>query len=150
MMLQIQYYYKGCSTMISNELLDNVWIIIWIIQLCVFHAFILTLVQLHSWQPGIQNPYRGTVVWQVPESVDIPITLFKVPHSYAGSFTSPAARALSCLKVSPFGLWPSGSHRGRVWRQGLDGDRWRCEFTTRLLVEKRYVQLWICLADLWL
>uniref|UniRef100_A0A8C5FI40 EH domain binding protein 1 like 1 n=1 Tax=Gadus morhua TaxID=8049 RepID=A0A8C5FI40_GADMO len=38
--------------------------------------------KLHSWQPGIQNPYRGTVVWQVPESVDIPITLFKVPHSY--------------------------------------------------------------------
>ncbi|CAL8377099.1 unnamed protein product, partial [Boreogadus saida] len=35
--------------------------------------------KLHSWQPGIQNPYRGTVVWQVPESVDIPITLFKDP-----------------------------------------------------------------------
>ncbi|XP_056431659.1 EH domain-binding protein 1-like protein 1 isoform X7 [Gadus chalcogrammus] len=35
--------------------------------------------KLHSWHPGIQNPYRGTVVWQVPESVDIPITLFKDP-----------------------------------------------------------------------
>ncbi|KAJ3585329.1 hypothetical protein NHX12_014050 [Muraenolepis orangiensis] len=35
--------------------------------------------KLHSWQPGIQNPYRGQVVWQVPESVDIAVTLFKEP-----------------------------------------------------------------------
>ncbi|KAF7648663.1 hypothetical protein LDENG_00153410, partial [Lucifuga dentata] len=33
--------------------------------------------KLHSWQPGIKNPYRGLVVWQVPESVDISVTLFK-------------------------------------------------------------------------
>ncbi|XP_035531313.1 EH domain-binding protein 1-like [Morone saxatilis] len=34
--------------------------------------------KLHSWQPGIKNPYRGLVVWQVPESLDITVTLFKV------------------------------------------------------------------------
>ncbi|KAG7280435.1 hypothetical protein CRUP_028175 [Coryphaenoides rupestris] len=33
--------------------------------------------KLHSWQPGIQNPYRGLVVWQVLESTDIDVTLFK-------------------------------------------------------------------------
>lgn len=32
----------------------------------------------HSWQPGIQNPYRGTVVWMVPENVDISVTLYRV------------------------------------------------------------------------
>ncbi|KAM4612220.1 EH domain-binding protein 1 [Polymixia lowei] len=35
--------------------------------------------KLHGWQPGIKNPYRGLVVWQVPESVDIAVTLFKEP-----------------------------------------------------------------------
>lgn len=35
--------------------------------------------KLHSWQPGIQNPYRGLVVWQVPESLDVTVTLFKEP-----------------------------------------------------------------------
>ncbi|XP_071400183.1 EH domain-binding protein 1 isoform X2 [Centroberyx affinis] len=35
--------------------------------------------KLHGWQPGIKNPYRGLVVWQVPESVDISVTLFKEP-----------------------------------------------------------------------
>ncbi|XP_075943294.1 EH domain-binding protein 1-like protein 1 isoform X14 [Anarhichas minor] len=35
--------------------------------------------KLHSWQPGIKNPYRGLVLWQVPESLDITITLFKEP-----------------------------------------------------------------------
>ncbi|XP_061755417.1 EH domain-binding protein 1-like protein 1 isoform X2 [Nerophis ophidion] len=33
--------------------------------------------KLHSWQPGIKNPYRGTVLWQVPENMDISVTLFK-------------------------------------------------------------------------
>ncbi|XP_033954408.1 EH domain-binding protein 1 isoform X3 [Pseudochaenichthys georgianus] len=33
--------------------------------------------KLHSWQPGIKNPYRGMVVWPVPENVDISVTLFK-------------------------------------------------------------------------
>ncbi|CAN9509823.1 unnamed protein product [Ophioblennius macclurei] len=33
--------------------------------------------KLHGWQPGIKNPYRGLVVWQVPESLDITVTLFK-------------------------------------------------------------------------
>ncbi|XP_036843643.1 EH domain-binding protein 1-like protein 1 isoform X10 [Oncorhynchus mykiss] len=35
--------------------------------------------KLHGWQPGIKNPYRGTVVWQVPENLDINVTLFKEP-----------------------------------------------------------------------
>nr|XP_019955746.1 PREDICTED: uncharacterized protein LOC109637663 isoform X7 [Paralichthys olivaceus] len=35
--------------------------------------------KLHSWQPGIQNPYRGLVIWQVPESLDVTVTLFKEP-----------------------------------------------------------------------
>ncbi|XP_045153099.1 EH domain-binding protein 1-like protein 1 [Echinops telfairi] len=34
----------------------------------------------HSWQPGIQNPYRGTVVWLVPENVDVAVTLYRDPH----------------------------------------------------------------------
>lgn len=38
----------------------------------------LFVVQLHSWQPGIKNPYRGMVVWPVPENIDISVTLFKV------------------------------------------------------------------------
>ncbi|XP_056156209.1 EH domain-binding protein 1 [Lampris incognitus] len=37
--------------------------------------------KLHGWQPGIKNPYRGLVVWQVPESVDITVTLFKDPNA---------------------------------------------------------------------
>ncbi|XP_016330270.1 uncharacterized protein LOC107679270 isoform X1 [Sinocyclocheilus anshuiensis] len=37
--------------------------------------------KLHGWQPGIKNPYRGTVVWQVPESMDITVTLFKDPNA---------------------------------------------------------------------
>uniref|UniRef100_A0A096LWJ9 EH domain binding protein 1 like 1 n=1 Tax=Poecilia formosa TaxID=48698 RepID=A0A096LWJ9_POEFO len=35
--------------------------------------------KLHSWQPGIKNPYRGLVIWQVPESLNITVTLFKEP-----------------------------------------------------------------------
>ncbi|KAJ8246772.1 hypothetical protein GJAV_G00255240 [Gymnothorax javanicus] len=35
--------------------------------------------KLHGWQPGIHNPYRGMVMWQAPESVDITVTLFKDP-----------------------------------------------------------------------
>ncbi|KAM6983445.1 uncharacterized protein ehbp1l1b [Tautogolabrus adspersus] len=33
--------------------------------------------KLHSWQPGIKNPYRGKVEWPVPENIDISVTLFK-------------------------------------------------------------------------
>ncbi|MBN3314006.1 UFO kinase, partial [Atractosteus spatula] len=35
----------------------------------------------HGWQPGIKNPYRGMVVWPVPENVDITVTLYKDPHA---------------------------------------------------------------------
>nr|XP_019945114.1 PREDICTED: contactin-associated protein-like 4 [Paralichthys olivaceus] len=31
----------------------------------------------HGWQPGIKNPYRGVVVWPVPENIEITVTLFK-------------------------------------------------------------------------
>ncbi|XP_057176769.1 uncharacterized protein ehbp1l1b isoform X11 [Triplophysa rosa] len=37
--------------------------------------------KLHAWQPGIKNPYRGMVVWPVPENVDITVTLFRDPHA---------------------------------------------------------------------
>jgi len=36
------------------------------------------LLKAHSWQPGIKNPYRGVVVWPVPENIEITVTLFKV------------------------------------------------------------------------
>lgn len=35
--------------------------------------------KLHSWQPGIKNPYRGLVIWQIPETLNITVTLFKEP-----------------------------------------------------------------------
>ncbi|KAJ8285085.1 hypothetical protein COCON_G00039350 [Conger conger] len=35
----------------------------------------------HGWQPGIKNPYRGVVVWPVPENIEITVTLFKDPHA---------------------------------------------------------------------
>uniref|UniRef100_A0A8C4Q8T1 EH domain binding protein 1 n=1 Tax=Eptatretus burgeri TaxID=7764 RepID=A0A8C4Q8T1_EPTBU len=34
-----------------------------------------------SWQPGIKNPYKGVVIWPVPENVEITVTLFKDPHA---------------------------------------------------------------------
>ncbi|XP_022245844.1 EH domain-binding protein 1-like isoform X2 [Limulus polyphemus] len=37
--------------------------------------------QAHSWQPTIQNPYRGLVVWPVPENIEIKATLFKDQRS---------------------------------------------------------------------
>ncbi|XP_027753958.1 EH domain-binding protein 1 [Empidonax traillii] len=40
-----------------------------------------TRVPAHGWQPGIKNPYRGVVVWPVPENVEITVTLFKDPHA---------------------------------------------------------------------
>ncbi|GAB0202010.1 EH domain-binding protein 1-like protein 1 [Grus japonensis] len=35
----------------------------------------------HSWQPGIENPYRGMVVWVVPESIEVVVTLYRDPHA---------------------------------------------------------------------
>ncbi|XP_035682741.1 EH domain-binding protein 1-like isoform X5 [Branchiostoma floridae] len=37
--------------------------------------------KLHTWQPGIKNPYRGAVVWPVPENVEITVTLFQDPNN---------------------------------------------------------------------
>uniref|UniRef100_A0A3Q3XA71 EH domain binding protein 1 like 1 n=1 Tax=Mola mola TaxID=94237 RepID=A0A3Q3XA71_MOLML len=42
--------------------------------------------KLHSWNPGIKNPYRGMVVWPVPENIDISVTLFKVATVNADEF----------------------------------------------------------------
>ena len=36
--------------------------------------------QVHTWEPSIQNPYRGHVVWAVPENIDITVTLFRDPR----------------------------------------------------------------------
>ncbi|XP_069114980.1 EH domain-binding protein 1-like isoform X2 [Argopecten irradians] len=33
--------------------------------------------QPHTWEPTIQNPYRGMVTWTVPENVEIQVTLFR-------------------------------------------------------------------------
>ncbi|XP_033927733.1 EH domain-binding protein 1-like protein 1 [Melopsittacus undulatus] len=35
----------------------------------------------HSWQPGIENPYRGLVVWVLPESIEVVVTLYRDPHA---------------------------------------------------------------------
>ncbi|CAH1791900.1 unnamed protein product [Owenia fusiformis] len=34
----------------------------------------------HSWEPTITNPYKGTVMWPVPENVEITVTLFRDPR----------------------------------------------------------------------
>ncbi|XP_033648016.1 EH domain-binding protein 1-like isoform X1 [Asterias rubens] len=33
--------------------------------------------ELHQWVPGIKDPYRGTIVWTVPENVEMTCTLFR-------------------------------------------------------------------------
>lgn len=47
--------------------------------------FCPSVLQSHSWQPGIKNPYRGVVVWPVPENIEITVTLFKVGYSCLSS-----------------------------------------------------------------
>lgn len=44
-------------------------------------TMIFIFYQLQAWQPGIKNPYRGMVVWPVPENVDITATLYRVRHT---------------------------------------------------------------------
>ena len=29
------------------------------------------------WEPTFENPYRGLVIWPVPENIDIMVTLFR-------------------------------------------------------------------------
>uniref|UniRef100_UPI00358E466D EH domain-binding protein 1 isoform X2 n=1 Tax=Myxine glutinosa TaxID=7769 RepID=UPI00358E466D len=52
-------------------------------QMGVLPALALSTWPLHltprSWQPGIKNPYKGVVIWPVPENVEITVTLFKDP-----------------------------------------------------------------------
>ena len=36
--------------------------------------------QPHAWEPSIQNPYRGMVIWTVPENVESLVTLFRDPR----------------------------------------------------------------------
>ncbi|KAK1171278.1 EH domain-binding protein 1-like isoform X3 [Acipenser oxyrinchus oxyrinchus] len=61
----------------------------------------------HSWQPGIKNPYRGVVVWPVPENIEITVTLFKDPHAeefedkewtFVIENESPSGRQSPCYK----------------------------------------------------
>lgn len=33
--------------------------------------------KLHTWEPTIQNPYKGLVTWTVPENIEIQVTLFR-------------------------------------------------------------------------
>ena len=49
--------------------------------------------QPHSWQPGIENPYRGLVVWVVPESLQVVVTLYRVRHQ------DPCTRTLARLPL---------------------------------------------------
>lgn len=37
--------------------------------------------QARSWEPTIREPYRGRVVWPVPENVEVAVTLFREPNS---------------------------------------------------------------------
>ena len=63
--------------------------------------------QSHSWQPGIKNPYRGVVVWPVPENIEITVTLFKVkPTPPDTSYTTPW--------VGGKGPWVGGAAVGLV------------------------------------
>jgi hypothetical protein len=34
-----------------------------------------------AWEPTLQNPYKGLVVWPVPENHQVAITLFKDPRT---------------------------------------------------------------------
>lgn len=36
-----------------------------------------SILQLHAWEPTFENPYRGLVMWPVPENVEITVTLFR-------------------------------------------------------------------------
>ncbi|CAN7994370.1 unnamed protein product [Ixodes pacificus] len=37
--------------------------------------------QPRSWEPTIRDPYRGRVVWPVPENVEVTVTLFRDARS---------------------------------------------------------------------
>lgn len=34
-----------------------------------------------GWEPTLQNPYKGLVVWPVPENHQVAVTLFKDPRT---------------------------------------------------------------------
>lgn len=34
-----------------------------------------------TWEPTLQNPYKGLVVWPVPENHQVAVTLFKDPRT---------------------------------------------------------------------
>lgn len=63
--------------------------------------------QSHSWQPGIKNPYRGVVVWPVPENIEITVTLFKVRcWDMYGPWTRHPGFVLSLASCKPqFQFW---------------------------------------------
>lgn len=84
--------------------------------------------QAHSWQPGIQNPYRGTVVWMVPENVDISVTLYRVSlpstqRDWAGEYrVQPGGPLLGCHSKQERLVRPRiGLPVQREWPGGLLG-----------------------------
>lgn len=34
-----------------------------------------------TWEPTLQNPYKGLVVWPLPENHQVAVTLFKDPRT---------------------------------------------------------------------
>lgn len=34
-----------------------------------------------SWEPTLQNPYKGLVIWSLPENQQVDITLFRDPRT---------------------------------------------------------------------
>jgi len=36
--------------------------------------------ELHTWEPSIEDPHHGLVVWPVPENIEITVTLFRDPR----------------------------------------------------------------------
>ncbi|CAG11742.1 unnamed protein product, partial [Tetraodon nigroviridis] len=86
--------------------------------------------KLHSWQPGIKNPYRGMVVWPVPENIDVCVTLFKV--AAAGRLARLGSRGKGKANVGGgHGGWWSvfcpGRHCRGLRGQGVDVCHRGCE-----------------------
>ncbi|KAM9510793.1 LOW QUALITY PROTEIN: EH domain-binding protein 1-like protein 1 [Guaruba guarouba] len=72
----------------------------------------------HSWQPGIENPYRGMVVWVVPESIEVVVTLYRDPHATTyddkewSFLIENVIRGRRSVVAGPRWTWPPGGGRG--------------------------------------
>ncbi|KAL2083172.1 hypothetical protein ACEWY4_020945 [Coilia grayii] len=81
----------------------------------------------HSWQPGIKNPYRGVVVWPVPENIEITVTLFKDPHAeefedkeWTFVIENSSPEPVSQSPCAAHTIGPCGSHRFPLIGQSCD------------------------------